>query len=178
MSTRHKFTKETLDACYVGSVEKTTKTFKSNLEQWERSKERAMLDSIIRSVTFPTLIQKIITVACGSIANDVQQEIPRSSFQHAFICTLRDIFMDCQRNLVDIQCYAQDPAYSEADTQVLTDYGFTILDDPDGLLEINESALLFSCAAEFPVKQVLTELAQPAAIIWDRVKEPDPTTLW
>lgn len=30
---------------------------------------------------------------------------------------------------------------------------------------------MFSCAADVPVRQIIADIARPAIIIWDRVKE-------
>ena len=46
-----------------------------------------------------------------------------------------------------------------------------VVDDPQGFLEVDESSMVFSCASNVAVKEMITELARPAIIIWERVKQ-------
>jgi hypothetical protein len=56
---------------------------------------------------------------------------------------------------------------------ILRENGITVLDDPEGFLEVDDSTLVISCAAQVPVKQITLDLARPAAMIWDRIKGHD-----
>lgn len=68
-----------------------------------------------------------------------------------------------------IACYAQDPAYTKIDRLVLEGSGIGILDDPQAFLEADESTVVFSCAADLPVKQIISDLARPAMMIWEKL---------
>jgi hypothetical protein len=118
-------------------------------------------------------IQHIVAFACGSIRDDSEQQTPRSSFQHVLVLTLRNILSKKQEDLGGISCYAQEPAYSEVDILTLRENGITVLDEPEGFLNVDDSTLVVSCAAQVPVKQITLDLARPAAMIWDRIKEHD-----
>jgi hypothetical protein len=94
----------------------------------------------------------------------------RSAYQHALIITLRDILAERQGHLNDIGCYAQDPDYTDVDRAVLEQSGITILDDPQGFLEVDDSTVVLSFGPNVPVRQVIADIARPAMMIWDRSK--------
>lgn len=83
--------------------------------------------------------------------------------------TVRDILQE--KNGISITCYAQDPANTAADKAALKCYGVQILDDPCGFLEVDDPTVVCSFAPNVPVKQIVTDLARPAVLIWDRVRE-------
>ncbi|KAG7044741.1 hypothetical protein JMJ77_0004203 [Colletotrichum scovillei] len=45
--------------------------------------------------------------------------------------------------------------------------GIRVLDGHRGFLEVDDKTLVFSIKPSVPVKQIITELARPAMIIWD-----------
>ncbi|KAL1957077.1 hypothetical protein VTO42DRAFT_6335 [Malbranchea cinnamomea] len=144
-------------------------------------------------------IDKVIGLACGNISlrhrtstsDDSGSSLARRcATQHALLLTMREVLddvvssNDCRdggseptstrprpTTLSEIKCYVQDPAYNDVDKTVLTGAGFTILQDPEAFLEIDDSTVLFSCAPNVPVRQIVAELARPAIMVWDRVKE-------
>lgn len=91
--------------------------------------------------------------------------------QHALILTLRDMF--CDKLSYDssqektIKCYAQDPIYNDSDIGALASLDITVLDDPDGFLQLDEETAVISIAPNICVKQVVTELSRPALIFWN-----------
>lgn len=66
--------------------------------------------------------------------------------QHAIILKLANHF-GVQEN-----CFVQDPIYDEVDKEVLTRRGMTILDDPQGFLEVDDDTIFFSCCPNVPVR--------------------------
>lgn len=85
------------------------------------------------------IISKIIGLACGPISPGYHDSLARrSAFQHATLLTMREILgqtNDCSDN---IKCYVQDPAYSDVDKSVLIGAGFTILENPEAFLELDD----------------------------------------
>jgi hypothetical protein len=73
----------------------------------------------------------------------------------------------------DIPCYVQDPIYTDTDRLMLDKHGVKTLDDPDGFLEVDNSSLVISCGSNAPVKQIVSDIAYPAAIIWDTMQSND-----
>lgn len=68
-----------------------------------------------------------------------------------------------------IDCFAQDPAYDAADRTVLAMEGISVLEDPYGFLAVDETTVVISVAPSVPVRQIVTDIARPAAMIWGRI---------
>ncbi|KAL4974118.1 hypothetical protein BDW66DRAFT_92205 [Aspergillus desertorum] len=78
----------------------------------------------------------------------------------------------------EIKCYAQDPAYTEADRSLLRSIGIQPLDDPKGFLEIDDETLVFSVSPNVPVKQIVADVQWPGAMIWNTVAEEEQEARW
>lgn len=113
-------------------------------------------------------ITKIIAFACSSISRDDDQLRHRTAQQHALILTLRDMLQASQPG-VQIKCLAQDPAYTEVDKTVLSEVGITVVDDPQGFLEVDDQSVVLSFSPNVPVRQIITDLARPVILAWDTV---------
>lgn len=48
-----------------------------------------------------------------------------------------------------------------------------MIEDPRGWLEVDEHSILLSIAPNVPVKEIIADIARPAAIIWCRVEFDD-----
>jgi hypothetical protein len=70
-------------------------------------------------------------------------------------------------------CYVQDPLYTNCDRLHLAASGIKVLDDPDGLIEVDNSTLVVSCSPDVPIRQIVTDIAQPAIIICSRIIHED-----
>ncbi|KAI1311524.1 hypothetical protein F5Y03DRAFT_391611 [Xylaria venustula] len=62
-----------------------------------------------------------------------------------------------------------DPAYTELDRDVLTSYGYTVVEDPQGFLMLDDNSVLVSIGPDVLVKQIVADICRPAIII--RTKE-------
>lgn len=113
-----------------------------------------------------------------SVSNDTVQK--NSIMQHALTVTIRGFWQS--RNVqpgAEIKCYAQDPQYTEVDAAVLGKAGITVIGDPRGLLETDDSSVIISFAPDIPVRQIVTDLARPAILIWDKVSsEAETLRVW
>lgn len=110
--------------------------------------------------------------ACGSLKYGLG-DWPQPTYQHILLINLRAHLLERQTpdNAFDIPIYVQDPAYTSLDRSILLEHKIEILDDPDGFLAVDDSTFVLSFAPNVAVKQVITEIAKPAAIIWDRGRE-------
>jgi hypothetical protein len=61
--------------------------------------------------------------------------------------------------------------YEDVDREVLGELGMTVLDNPRGFLEVDESTVVFAQAPGVAVRQIVADIARPAVMIWDRVCE-------
>ncbi|KAL5399327.1 hypothetical protein PMIN06_004901 [Paraphaeosphaeria minitans] len=66
-----------------------------------------------------------------------------------------------------VRVLAQDPGYSDSDKQVLAENGITVLEDPNGLLAIDENTFVMSAFPSFPLYEIIADMlpgSGPAAI--------------
>lgn len=119
-------------------------------------------------------INKVIGLGCGVISpGHHDSDARRSAFQHALLETMSEILGKANARPDGIKCYVQDQMYTDVDKSVLTGAGFTVLEDPEAFLEVDDSSVVFSCAPDAPVRQLVAELARPVMMIWNRVAESD-----
>lgn len=52
---------------------------------------------------------------------------------------------------------------------MLAELDMTVLDNPRGFLEVDESTVVYSLAPEVAVRQIVADIARPALMIWDKV---------
>lgn len=88
--------------------------------------------------------------------------------------TVRNVLARHSGGYRDVACFVQDPAYSEIDHAVLGHHGMIVLSDPNGLLVVDESSAVIASNVNFPVKDIICDIAKPALIIWDKVLEVNP----
>ncbi|KAI9759800.1 MAG: hypothetical protein M4579_002099 [Chaenotheca gracillima] len=177
MEPPHRSSKEILEAPLSCTREEVETNFQCVRAQWESSDARKHLKSMLCSIDFPSPVTKIVGFACASMAYDLQHACRQASaFQHALLLTLQEDIGEKQgNNSHHIRCYAQEPAYDSIDEHVLAGHNITVLDDPKGFLEVDDSTVVFSCAPNVPVKEIIADIARPAVMIWNRVCEDDPT---
>jgi len=176
MERRNKLTKEIVDPPFIHSREEVEAFFKSMRAIWDVSDTCKQLRSILFSMETPFEISKIVGFACSSMAYNHQEydRTHRAAYQHALILTLQDELGKKQSNSHHIRCFAQDPAYTPIDKLVLESHNITVLNDPKGFLEVDDSTVVISCAADVPVKEIISDLARPAIMIWNRISEDEP----
>ncbi|KAL1597838.1 hypothetical protein SLS60_008325 [Paraconiothyrium brasiliense] len=65
-----------------------------------------------------------------------------------------------------VRVLAQDPGYSNTDKQVLAENDITVLEDPNGLLAIDENTFVISAFPSFPLYEIIADMLPggPAAI--------------
>lgn len=96
-------------------------------------------------------------------------------YQHGLLLTIRKVLKEKQSlgDPLDISTWVQDPAYCAIDTSILTECGVSTLDNPDGFLKVDDSTMVLSFAPDVPIKQIITDISRPAAMIWDRGTEDE-----
>ena len=144
--------------------------FRRVQDVWSESQACMRLKAIIESAR--PQCNKIIGFALGSISWEFQESWPqRSAFQHALLLSLRHALRPCQPDKDTEVCFAQDPAYTELDKSLLSGCDITVANDPEGFLQLDHSSAVVSCSPDIPVKEVVSELAFPALLIWDTTKD-------
>ncbi|KAK7425969.1 hypothetical protein QQZ08_007551 [Neonectria magnoliae] len=160
----------------VGDVEDVRAIFTKHWKAWESSETCRLLEATLASATLPKSITKIVCFALGPLAR-LDWEPRRSHTQHAAALTLARILKS--RTGHDVQCYSQEPLYTDACRQILNDNGIIVLDGVKGFIELDSSTLVFTVRAGVPVKQITADVAKPAVMIWATVSSPEQeSTVW
>jgi SRR1 len=173
------------EPCFDKSMVKDI--FKITLDEWEKSKQCEDLLQVLQSADLSN-VKQIVAFACGSMKIDPTIEIDlkrgrrarRSMYQHSLLLTIRKV-LNKEKSLGNpISTWVQDPAYCSIDISILAESGVSILDNPDGFLKVDDSTMVLSFAPDVPIKQIITDISLPAAMIWDRVTEDEfiTVTIW
>lgn len=92
--------------------------------------------------------------------------------QHGLLLTLQKWLQE-RDDSNRIPCYAQDPGYNSTDKKILSEVGIEVIDDPRGWLEVDEQSMIVSVSPNVPSKEIIADIARPAAIVWNRVEFND-----
>lgn len=160
-------TKELVKDLTLPSYDALNSYFKEQIRVWQESEMCKRVIQILKSSITAHGIEKIVAVALAAISNDDRH---RSAFQHAFVLTLREWLLARQESIC---CYSQDPEYKPVDKVVLREHGIEVIDDPRAWLEVDKRSILFSCAPNAPVKEIVADITRPAVVVWERVEEKD-----
>jgi hypothetical protein len=148
--------------------------FKTTLDEWKKTRQCENLISVLHATNLSS-VKQIVAFACGSIVNTSKQEqmARRTIYQHGLLLTIRNVLNENQspQNTLGVPIWVQDPAYCAIDTSILAEHGVSTLDDPDGFLKVDDSTMVLSFAPDAPIKQIITEISRPVAMIWNSVTE-------
>ncbi|OHE93734.1 hypothetical protein CORC01_10961 [Colletotrichum orchidophilum] len=147
---------------------------------WKESQACSCLMAMLDELSLPRPVEKIVCFGLGALLPDIcrrcdvcQQYITcklheairsRHCTQHAAALSMAQALSRTGRK---IPCYSQEPEYSLECRKILGGLGITVLDGHKGFLEVDDSTLVLSISPTIPVKQIITDLARPAMIIWD-----------
>ncbi|KAL2817474.1 hypothetical protein BDW59DRAFT_132000 [Aspergillus cavernicola] len=173
VTSHHQGPGEPMANIVLKSLSEVEHLFSTCLRVWEVSEVWAQIKTAVSSANTASIIGKIIGLACGTMSypDDIPYYSYNSVFQHALLVATRRFLQE--RFNCEIACAVQDPAYTDIDKSVLRSYGIKVLEDPEGFLEIDEASLVFSCAPNLPVKQIVLDMTRPALLIWDTVHDED-----
>lgn len=179
MERRRVSNKELIEPPLRVTPQEAERFFQKIQERWDSTETYRQFRSTLLSLA-DTLskVKKIVAFACSSLSLRDQDEgleesilVRRAAYQHSLLLTLQAILLeaDSQHPSDPVTCYAQDPLYTTSDKTVLKNHSITALDDPQGFLEVDESTIVISIAANVPVKEIITDIARPVIMIWDRL---------
>ena len=146
-------------------AEKLCEALHATVTTWEASDHFAQLNAVLATVAPPRTVNKVIAFALGSLSWDAQPSA-QTILQHAFLLALGKSLAPHDGRL--LTCYAQDPAYTTEDKEVLAGEGISILYDPQGFIDVDDDTILLSIAPNVPVSQIVADIARPAVIVWER----------
>ncbi|KAI0100961.1 hypothetical protein GGR51DRAFT_551141 [Nemania sp. FL0031] len=137
--------------------------------QWKTSEHYAQLQEVLANVEIPIPLTKVIALASGKLV--VQSQVnKRRVLHHLLVSDLHSTLV--QRGFIlpaasSAKPYIQDPDYTQRDKDILRSAEFTILDDPQAWLELDNSSVLVCINAPFPVADIVADICRPALIVWD-----------
>jgi hypothetical protein len=122
-------------------------------------------------------IDNIVCFGLGPLCGIDGHETTRSLTQRAAAMTMAEELSRLRSS--SISCYAQDPAYTDIDKQVLRSIGIMPINDPKGFLRVDRNTFVFSVSPNVPVKQIVSDSQWPQAMLWDTVQpERDEKIEW
>ncbi|KAH6621611.1 hypothetical protein B0J18DRAFT_458088 [Chaetomium sp. MPI-SDFR-AT-0129] len=71
-----------------------------------------------------------------------------------------------------MNCFVQNPLYSESDERFLAAVGITVVPDPWGFLEIDDTTLVISLDPLLPVREIVSDIAMPAVFLCNTATWP------
>ncbi|KAK7014710.1 hypothetical protein R3P38DRAFT_3573570 [Favolaschia claudopus] len=126
----------------------------------------------LHEMTGSCKIRRIVAFACGTPSFVSEESDPdfalRSVRQHALIIAIKNMLESREKSRIEV--YAQDPAYSEVDKELLNAYGISVIADPRGFLRVTSESIVVSISPNIPIRQIVADISRPAVIIWDRVE--------
>jgi len=150
------------------SPEDMLREFGQVQSEWEASSPCQELRRILQTVDIPP-VKKIVAFACSTM-DWGEEPSSASRLQHCLVLTLKDI-LSALNGGKEVPGFAQDPIYVDADKQTLQHHGVTVLDDPRGFLEVDDTSAVFSANPDVPIRDIVLELARPPIMVWNEMKE-------
>jgi hypothetical protein len=140
------------------------------MEKWKVTEQHQTLQATFASTPGLSKARKVIGLALGGLVHGPEVS-ERSFLQYALLLSLREFISkggrsNSSESADEVACFAQDPMLFPTAVEALGSAGITVLDDPEAFLEIDDTTLVLSIAPNVPVKQIVTEIARPAAIVW------------
>ncbi|KAI0423779.1 hypothetical protein F5Y09DRAFT_326397 [Xylaria sp. FL1042] len=151
----------------IFSTEDLLKAYQDIGRQWRTSDYYQQLQAALAKVKSPIALDKIIGVALGPLTIQTQLN-HRSVLQHILLSAIQSIFTEQNVLSASSKRYVQDPVYTQEHQDALSLTEFTILEDPQAFLALDNSSVLLSICADIPVKEIVADICCPGVIIWDR----------
>ncbi|KAI1291333.1 hypothetical protein F5Y03DRAFT_376924 [Xylaria venustula] len=151
---------------HVTSAEGLCEAFYDIERKWKMSQAyeqlQTTLDAVKAAVKTGFVLDKVVGVALGHLIL-ITQVNRRSIIQHALITAIHSILLPTSSKR-----FVQDPIYIQQEKDVLCSAGFTVLEDPQAFLTLDNSSILVSIRPNVPVKQIVADTCRPGIIIWQR----------
>ncbi|PGH04231.1 hypothetical protein GX51_03576 [Blastomyces parvus] len=175
----------------IQPMEKVEPYFKQTVTKWEATTAcqhlKATLKGLLQRNPNVRKIDKIVAYACGSLSRFETEESgsypslePRPHYQHALVMTLLNVLQNerTDRDTEQIQCYLQDPIYTDPEKEMLAQFNLEVVDSPEGFLLTDDSTAVLSFAPDVPAKQIVLDISIPSVIIWFKSDEDDLSVPW
>ncbi|KAI0393380.1 hypothetical protein F5Y17DRAFT_310825 [Xylariaceae sp. FL0594] len=167
-------------AVQVYSAEQLRIVFHSVERRWKAGPHYAQVEATLAAIPSLPALNKVVGLALGPLLTGTTVEF-RVIMQHVLLSALQTILLRLgaltlwpltwkSTWMTTATCgpYIQDPIYMEPEKEVLCAAGFTILEDPQALLVLDDSSVLVTINASFPIKQIVADTCRPGIIFWER----------
>ncbi|KAI1456029.1 hypothetical protein F4805DRAFT_468279 [Annulohypoxylon moriforme] len=155
----------------------------SDYSLWRNCYTRIWIECPIAHLLYATFmrlplppIDKIVCFDLGPIAvrwNEPGYKTSRGIYRHLSALTILEVLR--KRFDGPIRLFAQDPTYHPDCVRMLTEKGFEIVGTHGaaGLAEIDDRTLVFAPNPGFCPKEIVADIAQPAAMFWNTILTPE-----
>ncbi|KAI1776120.1 hypothetical protein F4818DRAFT_413106 [Hypoxylon cercidicola] len=151
----------------VFSTEGLSRVYQDAKRQWRTGEYQERLQMALATIEVPFVLNKVVALALGPLK--LGSGICDASIdQHVLVSVIHSSLLQHGILSVTSERYVQDPAYTQMDRDVLSSEGFTVLNDPQAFLVLDESSILVSINPDIPVKQIVADICRPGIIIWDK----------
>lgn len=151
-------------------------TFDHYANLWLANPVGQQFMALFMRVPLPPYINKIVAVDLGPItvrSAKHNSDVRHAIYKHAAVMTMVEALH--RRFKSKIQLIAQDVHYCDECTRVLFKKGFSVVGQHGALAfpEVDDKTLVFAPNAAFCVKEIVADLAEPAAMFWNTVLSPE-----
>lgn len=140
-----------------------------------------MFTAMFMKLPLPPSIDKIVCIDLGSITGknaDTHGYVRRAIYKHA--AAMSAVEAVHRRFGTRIRLLVQDTAYCSECAELLYAKGFGVVGEhgAQGLAEVDDRTLLFAPTPRFCLKEIIADVAEPAAMFWGTVRSPEETENW
>lgn len=149
--------------------------FEKHRQDWNETEMCKNLIKLLDSSAAHLEITKVVAVSLGCLTyprNPDQDRPGRQAYQHALVLTLRD-WLKKENGVAKVPSYVQDPEYVDIDRALLAAHEVEVIEDPMAWLEMDDYSIVVSIASNVPTKEIITDVARPAVVIWNKVGDND-----
>lgn len=174
--------KDHTDRDFRGNAEGWEALYQTRKQIWNQSDSCESFRLQLRELLASRRVTKIVCFGLGDIArkpppntvlpgepqepaDSCNKELYPGMKQHAAALTMAEETARLQGG--SVQVFSQDPQYTDDTKRLLRTEGFEIIGDfgAGGFGEVDDETIVFSAWTNAPVKQIVADIARPAAII-------------
>ncbi|KAI0023384.1 hypothetical protein F4780DRAFT_78672 [Xylariomycetidae sp. FL0641] len=151
--------------------------FRRELENWNDTHPLAYaLRKMIRKANIDPNVNKVICFGLGDPCRAPGENNPKyhAVWRHIVAWIIAEEL--AKKNNMFIELISQEPGYSHVAQQFLPRAGFIIhIDGITAVPMVDRKTVVFAPCAKFPIKEVIADVAKPAAMFWPTIKSREIT---
>ena len=146
--------------------------FKSWKRRWRRTGPFRRLRKLIEATPFPENTRKVVAFGGGAVPcrmrEGADEVASRANQVQVALVQMVSERLSRQQG-PDFQGFAQDRGWQyigKSDYQIPK---VTMLPDPFGILEVDETTVVIAINPDIPVRQIIADIARPAVLLWRKL---------